>query len=125
MITGRPSKYTEERAEQICSRIVEGESPRSICSAADMPDKATVFRWLARYPDFRDQYWAAKECLMITMMDEMLEIADDSSQDTLFTRDGRPYANEEWIARCRLRIRARRWLMSKLALKKYRRQAHP
>jgi hypothetical protein len=80
MITGRPSKYTEERAEQICSRIVEGESLRSICSAAEMPDKATVFRWLARHPDFRDQYRAAKELLMITMMDEMLEIADDSSR---------------------------------------------
>jgi hypothetical protein len=31
--------------------------------------------------------------------------------------------NVEWIARCRLRIGARKWLMSKLALKKYRRQA--
>jgi hypothetical protein len=51
----------------------------------------------------------------------MMEIADDSSQDTLFTRDGRPYANVEWIARCPLRIGARKWLMSKLALKKYRR----
>ena len=40
MITGRPSKYTEERAEQIYSRIVEGESLRSICSGANMPDKA-------------------------------------------------------------------------------------
>ena len=86
-----------------------------------MPDKATVFRWLARRPDFCNQYRAAKELLMITMMDEMMEIADDSSQDTLFTRDGRPYANVEWIARCPLRIGARKWLMSKLALKKYRR----
>src|SRR4051794_36249518 len=88
MITGRPSKYTEERAEQICSRIVEGESLRSICSAADMPDKATVFRWLARHPDFCDQYRAAKWCLMEIMVEEIMAIADDSSRDTLFTRDG-------------------------------------
>jgi terminase small subunit-like protein len=55
------------------------------------------------------------------MMDEIMEIADDSSQDTLIAPDGRAYANVEWIARCRLRIGARKWLMSKLALKKYRR----
>jgi hypothetical protein len=55
---------------------------------------------LARYPDFRDQYWIAKEWLMDAMMDEIMEIADDSSRDTLITSDGRVYANVEWIARC-------------------------
>jgi Bacteriophage Sf6, terminase small subunit-like len=39
MIIGRPSEYAEERAEQLCSRIAEGERLRSICSAEDMPDK--------------------------------------------------------------------------------------
>jgi hypothetical protein len=46
-----------------------------------MPARATVFRWLARSEKFRRSYAIARDCLAEDLMDEMLEIADDSSSD--------------------------------------------
>jgi hypothetical protein len=52
------------------------------------------------------------------MLDEILEIADDTSQDTTITDFG-PKPDTEWISRSKLRVDARKWAMSKLAPKKY------
>ena len=58
---GRPSAYTSEIAETICERLMDGESLRAICASAGMPDKATVFRWIActggRASFRRRTYW--------------------------------------------------------------------
>ncbi|MEJ2816389.1 hypothetical protein [Caulobacter sp. CCG-8] len=60
---GRPSEFSQEIADTICEGIANGDSLRAICESEDMPDRATVFRWLAspRYRDFRDQYACARE----------------------------------------------------------------
>jgi hypothetical protein len=52
------------------------------------------------------------------MVEEILEIADDASRDTIQTEHGQR-ADNEWIARSRLRVDARKWLMARLAPKKY------
>lgn len=57
---GRPSKYTPELAEEICARLIAGESLRSICEDENFPDKATVLRWAAYDESFRDHYARAK-----------------------------------------------------------------
>lgn len=41
--TGRPSTYTEAKAAEICRRMVEGESLRTICKAPGMPGLRTMF----------------------------------------------------------------------------------
>jgi len=45
---GRPTIYTRKLANKICQEIMEGKSMRQICAPADMPNKSTVYRWLAR-----------------------------------------------------------------------------
>lgn len=60
-MTGRPSEFTQERADLICIRLSEGESLRSICAADDMPAPSTVYRWIASNEVFRDQYARARE----------------------------------------------------------------
>lgn len=120
----RPSKYSQKIADEICERLAEGESLRVICSAEEMPNRATVFRWLSSQAEFRDQYAHAREEQAERMLDEIIEIADDTSQDTTpkVDKEGNEYgeqANSEWIARSRLRVDARKWAMSKLAPKKY------
>jgi hypothetical protein len=123
---GRPSTFTQELGDLICERLADGESLRAICSADDMPHRATVFRWLADEDNktFRDQYTHAREEQAETLLDEIVEIADDSRHDTIpkVGRDGEEYGeqpNSEWIARSRLRVDARKWVVSKLAPKKY------
>jgi terminase small subunit-like protein len=46
-----------------------------------MPDMATVFRWLARHAEFRDQYARAREVQADYLAEEILEIADDGRND--------------------------------------------
>lgn len=43
---GRPTLFTDELALEICERIANGRSLRSVCLDKDMPHMATVMRWL-------------------------------------------------------------------------------
>ncbi len=117
----RPSKFTQSLADKICERIAGGESLRLICADAKMPGKTTVMRWLADngLPEFRDQYAHAREAQADHFADEILAIADDGSNDTYTTEDGREVVNHDYIQRSRLRVDTRKWLMSKVAPKKY------
>lgn len=120
--TGRPTTYTPKTAEAICERIANGESLRAICEGEGMPDKATVFRWLAVHQAFRDQYARAREMQADAIFDEVLDIADDGHNDWMLRRHGddeRWVENGEAIRRSALRIDARKWVAAKLAPKKY------
>lgn len=88
-----------------------------------MPAQATVFRWLAddRYAAFREQYARAREAQADALVDEMLDIADDGTNDWMADReseDGFRY-NGDAVQRSRLRIDARKWMAAKLQPKKY------
>jgi len=106
-------------AMAICVEISSGRSLRSICLDEGMPDKATVFRWLAKYEAFRDQYAHAREAQADAMLEDILEIADDGTNDSYTDEEGNVRTNQDVIARSRLRVDARKWAMSKMAPKKY------
>ncbi len=120
---GRPSDFTEETANLICEQIALGLSLREICQSDEMPDKSTVFRWLTANETFRDQYARAREAQMEHWAEEVLEIADDGSNDWMERQrqDGstETVLDHEHVQRSRLRVDSRKWLMSKLAPKKY------
>jgi hypothetical protein len=115
----RPSGYRQDIADAICERIADGESLRAICRDERMPDKATVFRWLYQFPEFRDQYARAREAQADTLADEIIDIADDNSRDVVEDGDGNRVVNHDVVARARLRIDARKWIASKLKPKSY------
>jgi hypothetical protein len=121
---GRPSDFTQEIADSICEQIADGLSLRSICEAENMPNKATVFRWLAAKADFRDQYAYAREAQAETLADELTDIADDGTNDWMERKgeEGQSLGwteNGEAIQRSRLRVDTRKWIASKLKPKKY------
>jgi hypothetical protein len=116
---GRPSDYGPEIAVHICAEIAAGKSMREICRAEAMPDMATVFRWLARHDEFREHYTRARELQADYLAEEILEIADDGRNDWTKREDGSDAVNTEVVQRSRLRVDARKWLMSKLQPKKY------
>jgi hypothetical protein len=111
--------YDPDMASCICVEIASGRSLRDICSKEGMPDKATVFRWLAAHEDFRDQYARAREAQADAMLEDILEIADDGMNDSYTDEEGNVRTNQDVIARSRLRVDARKWAMSKMAPKKY------
>ncbi len=118
---GRPSLYTEALAANICRRLAEGETLRSVCRDKAMPDKATILRWLAdkKKADFREQYVYAREMQADALFDEALEIADDASGDWSTDKDGKKVLDHENIQRSRLRVDTRKWAAGKMAPKKY------
>lgn len=119
---GRPSDYSDEIATAICVRLADGESLRSICADDTMPDKATVFRWLSKHEEFRDQYARARETQADALFDEILDIADDGHNDWMarkFGEEERWVENGEALRRSALRVDARKWVVSKLLPKKY------
>jgi len=119
---GRPTKYTQKLADEICSKLAEGESMRTVCKPTNMPCKATLFKWLRTKEEFLDQYTRAKLESADALTDEMLDIADDATNDWMERqgKDAEGYeVNGEHIQRSRLRIETRKWLSSKLKPKKY------
>lgn len=119
---GRPSDYTQDLADRMCAQLADGVSLRKVCDAEGMPDKATVFRWLRTIPEFRDQYTRAKEESADILAEEVLEIADEGSNDWMATNDADNPGyrfNGEAVARSRLRVDTRKWIASKLKPKKY------
>ena len=115
---GRPSSYSQDKAAEICARLVEGESLKSICRDPLMPDIKTVYLWMAQNETFLHQYAKAKEDQADTMQEEILDIADTEPtqvvDDKGIARIDAGHVN--WM---RLRIDSRKWIASKLKPKKY------
>ena len=120
---GRPTTFSKEIAETICARMAEGESLRSICRDHYMPHRSSVYQWLRKNAAFADLYTQARERLVEHWADEILDISDDGTTDyvTKVGRNGTEYeaVDQEHIQRSRLRVDTRKWLMSKLAPRKY------
>jgi hypothetical protein len=124
MPAGRPTDYTPELADEICAQLADGDSLRAVCNSDSMPSKSTVFRWLRTNEEFRDQYARAKEESADAMADEVLDIADDGTNDWMerLGKDGDSLGwqlNGEHVQRSKLRIDTRKFLMSKMKPKKY------
>lgn len=122
--SGRPSDYTEEMATLICARIASGESVRTITRDDNMPAMSTVFVWLAKHDAFAEQYARARETQADAIFEEILDIADDGTNDWMERRDDKGavaswQVNGEHIQRSKLRVDARKWMAGKLAPKKY------
>lgn len=103
---------------------MDGESLRTICLADDMPTRSTVHLWLAKHQEFSDRYAIARARQADTIFDEILDIADDGSNDWMQRHDDEGgnigwKENGEAIARSRLRVDVRKWMAGKLRPKKY------
>jgi len=119
---GRPSDYNDELAGEILLRVAQGESLRSIGLDPEMPESRSIWRWLVKYPEFSQQYALAKEDSADVHADEILDIADNGTNDWMATNDENNAGyrfNGEAVARSRLRVDARKWVASKLKPKKY------
>lgn len=119
---GRPTTYSQELADKLCAKIAEGLSVRSVCAMEDMPCTSTFFKWIREIPEFSQQYARATEERTEAMAEDLLDIADDGSNDLMRIQKGNEtyeVENKEVTNRSRLRVDTRKWLMSKMKPKKY------
>lgn len=123
MKVGRPTTYTQELADEICSDITLGCSIRTVCSKETMPSVKTFYTWLRTHDEFLQQYTRATEERSEAMAEDIMDIADDGSNDWMVInrKDGTDawQLNGEHVQRSRLRVESRKWLMAKMKPKKY------
>ena len=119
-------KFDKEIADVICKEIsTSNKSLKTICKELKI-NVSSVLNWLNDKgndsADFAIQYARAKGEQADFLAEEIIEIADDATRDTItITRNGKQVEveNTEWTNRSRLRVDARKWVASKLKPKKY------
>lgn len=120
---GRPPIYTPELANKVCEQIAtSSKSLRTICAEEGMPSVGTILSWLNSSPEFLAQYTRAKQEQADYLVEEMLDISDDGSNDLMtITKGDVSYdvENKEVTNRSKLRVETRKWIASKLKPKKY------
>ena len=118
---GRPSTYSAELAKEICDTISSSsKGTKTLCKEnPHWPSQATLFTWLKNHEEFSEQYARSKQAQIELLVDEILEIADDSSNDCVVNEQGIPVFSNAVLTRAKLQIDTRKWLACKLLPKVY------
>jgi hypothetical protein len=111
--------YSPELGARVCELMIEGVSLRKISEMSGMPSRRAIFNWLKDNDEFRERYEVARLMQVEYWAHEIIEIADDTSGDFIINEDGERVVDHENINRARLKIDARKWLMSKLHPRRY------
>lgn len=111
-----------ENMDLICTRIAEGFTLRQIAREIGC-DNSAIVHWYAEDAIFAQRYARAKEAQAEHFAEEIVEISDDGTNDwqQRELEDGTvvEVPDQEHIQRSRLRVDARKWLMAKMAPKRY------
>jgi hypothetical protein len=113
------SQWGQDARDDILDKLSIGKSLREICSVKGMPSESLVRKWVMQDEDFGAQYARAREAGMEALADEILQIADSQEGDVFVKEDGTEIVNHDAIQRAKLRVDTRKWIMSKIAPKKY------
>lgn len=106
--------YTEEIADEICDRLAAGESLRAICRDPHMPSDVAVKKWVTtRAVTFGLRYARARDIGFDSIAEEILEFG----LGELRGPDG--FIDNGEVQRLRLLSDNRKWLLAKLAPKRY------
>jgi hypothetical protein len=72
---GRWSTYTPELGDEVCRRLVEGQSLKAIGGDPEMPCAETILNWVRDIPEFEDAYIQARQMMADVMFDEARDVA--------------------------------------------------
>jgi len=102
MAGGRPSTYSQEIADEICSRLSKGEPLSVICSDEHIPSFQTVYNWEKARPEFLEASTRARMIGTHYLAYDSLRVADDLTIDPAHKRvmvDTRLRLIGKWNAR--------------------------
>lgn len=119
---GKPITDWATVIPSICAQIAEGKSLRAIVREGGGPSMFSIMDRLARDQDFREAYEFARAIQADSMFEEILEIADDGTNDWMEwhgKNDTGWRLNGEHVQRSRLRVDSRKWILAKMLPKKY------
>jgi hypothetical protein len=96
--------YPAATWDEIIERLSNGASLRAILKSKDMPSRTMVMKKILSDAEYSDRYDRAREMQADSFADELMEIADDQSEEP---------------ASRRVRFDARRWYASKVFPRRY------
>ena len=87
---GRPTDYTQELADDICSQLADGLSMRTVCKPDSMPNKATVFKWLRTKEEFTASHLKGAQNICVTDddFDEKVKTLDKNKPVYVYCKMG-------------------------------------
>lgn len=109
----RSPEWREEAAGRVIEGMESGLSAFKACKAAGV-GWSTWSEWLAADAELASRYARARACLVERMAQELADIADEPPP---LGPDGK--VDSGWVQKHRLQVDTRKWLLSKLAPKKY------
>ncbi len=115
----RPT-YTEKVGRTICERIAEGEPLRPICRDLGIYWR-TIYGWMERHEDFREQFARARQVGFDAIAEEALEIANTPvvGETETVGPDGTTIKREDMLGHRKLQIWTRLQLLAKWDPKRY------
>lgn len=118
---GRPSKFTEAIAAEICERLGKGEPLAHICRDPHMPEVRTVSGWKDEHPTFSASFARAREEGFDAIAAECLEIANTQVKGEIRKRTpkGIEVTTEDMLGHRKLQIETRLKLLAKWDPKRY------
>jgi hypothetical protein len=124
---GRPSKYSEEIALNICEQLSEGIPLREICRQEGMPAWRTVYDWMWRNEQLSTAIAHARDIGYDKMAEECLWIADNLhiGQKKVYSsgveegEDSMTVTEEDMLGHRKLQIETRLKLLAKFNPKRY------
>jgi hypothetical protein len=119
---GRPSKFTQGLADQICDRLALGEPMAVICRDEGYPSDRTVRDWISANEEFSAAIARARESGYDMLAAQCLEIADTPllGQETVTKAEGQTEVREgDMLGHRKLQIDTRMKLLSKWDPKRF------
>lgn len=112
---GRPSTFDQAIADEICSRMAEGEPLREICRDDRMPPWRTVYEWQAAHPEFLARIAHAREMGEEAIFQDCLNIADNPliGEEIEESENGMKVKRGDMLGHRKLQIETRLKLLAK------------
>lgn len=114
--------FDQSKADAICRRLENGESLRSAATAEGTTHSVVLF-WAKERPEFADQYARAREIGYALLADEIIAISDENDFEPVPGESGDDPKEVRFdsaaVARNRLRVDSRKWMLSKMLPKVY------
>lgn len=113
-------KDKDSIVQEVCDKIAEGRSLLSVLKDKKIyPARSTFMLWLKQSDNYAHAYTQACDQRADLIFEELIQIADNTSEDVIVLPDGTEVTNHEKIQRDRLRVDTRKWMLARMNPRKY------
>jgi len=111
--------YDQKIADAVCDLLEDGQSLRKAAESQGVSAR-TILNWTKQNPDFFTQYTRARDIGYRLLADEILEISDEVTLEAKYDgEDVKLDLSAGSVARNRLRVDTRKWMLAKMLPKIY------